>query len=159
MIYRIYGWVSKKPANKLCSDKRVLAAGTAEQPGRNVKAKSGLNKAILDQGWYEFRRQLDYKLAWSGGWLIAVPAHNTSRTCPCCGHVSADNRKTQAQFRCVQCGYANNADVVGAINVLRRGEAHLSNEGPDMARLACEVNGAVRPSAAGTCWPSNRFNA
>jgi putative transposase len=34
------------------------AAGTTESPGRNVKAKSGLNKAILDQGWGEFRRQL-----------------------------------------------------------------------------------------------------
>lgn len=133
------------------SNMSASAVGTPEQPGRNVKAKSGLNKAILDQGWYEFRRQLDYKLAWNGGWLIAVPAHNTSRTCPCCGHVSADSRKTQAQFLCVQCGYANNADVVGAINVLRRGEAHLSNEGLDVARFACEVNGAVRPSAAGTC--------
>lgn len=75
----------------------------------------------------------------------------TACTWAICGHVSADNRKTQAQFLCVQCGYANNADVVGAINVLRRGEAHLSNEGLDIARLACEVNGAVRPSAAGTC--------
>jgi putative transposase len=39
------------------------AAGTPEKPGKNVRAKSGLNKSILDQGWFEFRRQLDYKLA------------------------------------------------------------------------------------------------
>ncbi len=97
------------------------AAGTVEQPGRNVRAKSGLNKSILDQGWAEFRRQLDYKLAWNGGWLIAVPAQNTSRTCPCCGHIAADNRRTHAQFRCVACGYANHADVVGAMNILARG--------------------------------------
>ena len=58
------------------------AAGTVAAPGRNVKAKSGLNKSILDQGWFEFRRQLDYKLAWNGGHLIAVPPQNTSRTCP-----------------------------------------------------------------------------
>jgi putative transposase len=38
------------------------AAGTVENPGKNVKAKSGLNRAILDQGFYEFRRQLDYKM-------------------------------------------------------------------------------------------------
>ncbi|WP_396333644.1 RNA-guided endonuclease InsQ/TnpB family protein [Burkholderia anthina] len=126
------------------------AAGNAEAPGRNVRAKSGLNKAILDQGWFEFRRQLDYKLAWNGGWLIAVPPHNTSRTCPCCGHVSADNRRTQERFVCVACGIEENADVVGAINVLRRGEALLSSEGQDYARLACEVSGAVRPPAAGT---------
>ena len=97
------------------------AKGDAEKPGQNVRAKSGLNRAILDQGWGEFRRQLDYKLAWNGGTLLAVPAHNTSRTCPCCTHVSKDNRQTQAQFQCVVCGYKNHADVVGAINVLERG--------------------------------------
>ena len=74
------------------------AAGTTEATGRNVQAKSGLNRSMLDQGWFEFRRQLDYKLAWNGGWLVAVPPRNTSRTCPCCGHVSADNRKTQSRF-------------------------------------------------------------
>ncbi|AGW91493.1 transposase IS609 [Ralstonia pickettii DTP0602] len=116
------------------------AAGSTEQPGKQVQAKSGLNKAILDQGWFEFRRQLDYKLAWNGGYLIAVPPQNTSRTCPCCGHVSADNRQTQARFECVECGFEENADVVGAINVLRAGHA----------RLACEVNAAVAASASGT---------
>lgn len=116
------------------------AAGTTEQPGKHVRAKSGLNKAILDQGWFEFRRQLDYKLAWAGGHLIVVPPQNTSRTCPACGHVSADNRQTQARFLCVECGFEENADLVGAINILRAGHA----------RCACEVSGAVMPPAAGT---------
>jgi len=116
------------------------AAGTPEQPGKHVRAKSGLNKAILDQGWFEFRRQLDYKLAWAGGHLIVVPPQNTSRTCPACGHVSADNRQTQARFLCVECGFEENADLVGAINILRAGHAHC----------ACEVSGAAMPPAAGT---------
>jgi putative transposase len=116
------------------------AAGTTENPGRNVRAKSGLNRSILDQGWFEFRRQLDYKLAWNGGWLVAVPPHNTSRTCPCCGHVAAANRPTQARFRCRECGFEGHADVVGAINVLRAGHA----------RFACEVSDAARSPAAGT---------
>ena len=93
---------------------------------KNVRAKSGLNKSILDQGWDEFRQQLDYKLAWNGGHLIAVLPQNTSRTCPSCGHVSAKNRQTQAKFAWVQCGYENHADVVGAINVLKRGQAILA---------------------------------
>ncbi|CAL1238813.1 RNA-guided endonuclease InsQ/TnpB family protein [Candidatus Methylocalor cossyra] len=114
------------------------AAGSAEAPGKNVRAKSGLNKSILDQGWFEFRRQLDYKLAWNSGWLVKVPPQNTSRTCPACGHVSADNRKTQERFACIECGFEENADVVGAINVLRAGHA----------RFACEVSGI--PPAAGT---------
>lgn len=153
------------------------AAGTGEALGRNVKAKSGLNKSILDQGWFEFRRQLEYKQVWLGGDVLAVPPRNTSRTCPACGHLSADNRQTQAKFACMDCGYENNADVVGAINILNRGMKML--EGQDTAdasagcastaRIACEtvkvfatplsakaqngsakVNGAVMPSAAGT---------
>lgn len=102
------------------------AAGSREAPGRNVKTKSGLNKSILDQGWFEFRRQLEYKQAWRGGDVLAVPPRNTSRTCPCCGHVSAENRRTQAKFACVGCGYENNADLVGAINVLERGHRLLA---------------------------------
>ena len=95
--------------------------GTAKAPGKNVDAKSGLNKAILDQGWGEFRRQLEYKLNWNGGMLIPVPAHYTSQTCPACGHVAKENRLTQARFACVDCGHEENADVVGAMNVLARG--------------------------------------
>jgi len=97
------------------------AAGSTETPGKNVRAKSGLNKSILDQGWFEFRHQLKYKLNWNGGMLIAVPPQCTSRTCPVCGHVSADNRHTQARFACVECGFEEHADVVGAINILARG--------------------------------------
>ncbi|WP_349019063.1 RNA-guided endonuclease InsQ/TnpB family protein [Gallibacterium anatis] len=99
------------------------AKGTAEQHGNNVAAKSGLNRAILDQSWFEFRRQLDYKTQWQGGFLVAVPPQNSSRTCPCCGHISKENRQTQAHFECQQCGYRENADVVGAMNVLARGRA------------------------------------
>ncbi|QUV99749.1 transposase [Chloracidobacterium sp. MS 40/45] len=114
------------------------AAGAADAPGREgrpagrpYKSKSGLNKSILDQGWFEFRRQLDYKLAWNGGRLMVVPPQNTSRTCPRCGHVSADNRQTQARFRCVACGFGENADMVGAINILSRGIQMLRDEGRD----------------------------
>jgi putative transposase len=137
--------ISKNHAMIVVEDLQVKnmsksAAGSVEQPGKQVRAKSGLNKAILDQGWGEFRRQLDYKSAWRGGHLVAVNPKNTSRTCPCCGHISEDNRKTQAEFVCVACEFKENADVVGAINILRAGHA----------RLACEVSGAVRPPAAGT---------
>ena len=102
------------------------AAGKAENPGTNVAAKSGLNKAIIDQGWGEFRRQLDSKLAWNGGMLFAVPPHYTSQECPECHHVSADNRQTQAKFVCVKCHYENHADHVGAINVEERGHRLLA---------------------------------
>ena len=93
----------------------------SEEHGKRVKQKSGLNCAILDQGWGEFRRQLEYKMTWQGGMLLAVPPQLTSQTCPACGHVSRDNRQSQAKFLCIDCGYENHADVVGAINILERG--------------------------------------
>ncbi len=103
------------------------AAGTCVKPGWNVRAKSDLNKSILDQGWFEFRRQLEYKQQWRGGRVIVVPPKNTSRTCPVCGHVSAANRKTQAQFECVDCGYGENADLNAARNILAAGHAVLAH--------------------------------
>ena len=99
------------------------AAGTQEAPGRNVKAKSGLNKAILDQGWGNFRLMLGYKLRERGGFLLQVPAQYTSQTCPDCGHVDPGNRKTQAKFECLACGFAEHADFVGALNILAAGQA------------------------------------
>ena len=127
-LHQISSKISKNYAIVYVEDLQVAnmsksAKGDIEQHGKNVKQKSGLNRAILDQSWAEFRRQLDYKLLWNGGHLIAVPPQNTSRSCPNCGHTAKDNRQTQANFECVKCGYQNNADVVGAINVLKRGQA------------------------------------
>ena len=102
------------------------AKGNSEQHGKMVKQKSGLNRSILDQGWSEFRRQLEYKSAWNGGFVVAVPPQYTSQTCPCCGHVSKDNRQTQARFECIECGFEENADLVGAINILARGHRVLA---------------------------------
>ncbi|MEH8092096.1 transposase [Gallibacterium anatis] len=127
-LHKISTQISKNHAMIYIEDLQVAnmsksAKGTAEQHGKNVAAKSGLNRAILDQSWFEFRRQLDYKTQWQGGFLVAVPPQNSSRTCPCCGHISKENRQTQAHFECVECGYTENADVVGAMNVLARGRA------------------------------------
>ena len=122
------------------SNMSASASGTKESPGKNVRQKSGLNRSILDQGWYSFFRMLSYKLKQRGGKLIKVDPRNTSRTCPRCGLVSAENRKSQATFACIGCGFRSNADEVGAINVLRAGRA----------RLACGMSGAVRLLSAGT---------
>jgi putative transposase len=81
------------------------AKGTSDKPGTNVAAKTGLNRSILDQGWYEFRRQLNYKTEWLGGQVIAVSAINISRQCSRCQMVEAENRQSQAVFCCISCGY------------------------------------------------------
>ena len=137
--------ICKNHAVAVVEDLRVRnmsasASGTVEKPGRNVRQKAGLNKAILDQGWGEFRRQLEYKMEWAGGQVIKVPPQYTSQECPTCRYMSKGNRKTQESFSCENCGFAANADHVGAINVERAG----------LARMACGSNGALTPSEAGT---------
>lgn len=99
------------------------AKGSIEKPGRNVAAKSGLNKSILDQGWYEFRRQVQYKSEWKGGLMVLVSPINTSRRCCTCGHTAAENRQNQSTFQCASCGYVENADINAAKNILAAGRA------------------------------------
>lgn len=120
--------ISKNHALVVMEDLKVKnmsasASGSLVSPGRNVRAKSGLNKSILDQGWFEFRRQLGYKLAWSGGMLAVIPPQYTSQTCQVCGCVDKANRVSQAYFACISCGHTANADHNAALNILAAGYA------------------------------------
>lgn len=131
-LHQISSQLSKNHAIIILEDLKILnmsksAKGTVENPGRNVKQKSGLNRAILDQGWGELIRQLEYKSTWNGGQLIQINPKNTSRKCPKCNYISAENRKTQAVFCCQQknCNYTANADYVGSVNIREAGLALL----------------------------------
>lgn len=104
------------------------AKGNSEKHGNKVVQKSGLNKSILDQGWGMFATMLEYKQSWNNGLVLKVPPHHTSQTCPSCRHVAKENRLTQADFVCVECGFSENADLVGAINVLAKGHELLANQ-------------------------------
>ena len=106
------------------------AKGTEQNPGINVRAKSGLNKSILDQGWFEFRRQMDYKLDWMGGRLEQVDARHTSQRCSCCEHTEKGNRRSQAEFVCLSCGNTQHADIIAAKNILTVG----------LTGMACQAN-------------------
>ena len=90
------------------------ARGTIEAPGRNVRQKSGLNRAILAQGWGQLRLRTGQK---APGRVEDVPAPYTSLRCSACGWIEKDSRKSQAEFVCVSCGFACNADVNAAVNV------------------------------------------
>ena len=83
------------------------AKGAAAQPGRNVRAKAGLNRGISGSGWGLLVRRLEDK---APGRVEKVPAAYTSQRCSACGHVDGRSRESQARFRCTACGYAGNAD-------------------------------------------------
>jgi len=105
------------------------AKGTAAAPGKNVKAKAGLNRSILEQGWGMFATLLDYKLTERGGTLHLVNPAHTSQICAACGFTHAGNRKSQAVFQCIECGHRDHADVNAAVNILRRNTASMGVEG------------------------------
>ncbi len=88
-------------------------------------AKAGLNKAIHEQAWGRFILRLQQKAAAAKvlTQVIKVNPAYTSLTCPRCKHCAAENRESQAVFKCIKCGLQMNADKVGATNVLVRGLA------------------------------------
>ena len=106
------------------------ARGSIDKPGRNVAAKTRLNRALLGQGHAETVRQLDYKLAWRGGSLVKVNPAFTSQTCPICGYVGPQNRPTRDRFNCIACGLVGHADNVAALNILAAGLAVSARGGP-----------------------------
>jgi putative transposase len=90
------------------------AKGSAGNPGRNVRQKSGLNREILRSGWGLLVRRLEEKAA---SRVEKITPAFTSQRCSACGHVDAKSRESQARFVCTACGFACNADVNAARNI------------------------------------------
>jgi putative transposase len=127
-LHKLTTTISKNHALVVMEDLRIKnmtrsASGSLNNPGRNVRAKSGLNKAILDQGWGMFRTMLEYKLAWAGGELRLVSPHHTSQRCSACGHTAKESRISQECFVCVACGLRIHADHNASLNILAAGLA------------------------------------
>jgi putative transposase len=107
------------------------AKGTSDRPGRNVRAKAGLNREILRSGWGLLVRRLEDKAV---GRVEKIKPAYTSQRCSACGHVDGRSRESQARFVCTACGFACNADVNAARNIAA-GHAVTARGG----------NGAARP--------------
>jgi transposase len=90
------------------------AAGTIAEPGRNVRAKAGLNRGILANGWGLLAQRLEYK---APGRVEKVKAAYTSQRCSACGTTDREARESQAVYRCRSCGHAGNADTNAARNI------------------------------------------
>ena len=93
-------------------------------------AKGGhkLNMQILDQGWYQFKMLLKYKMEWLNKAFVEVDPAYTSQACAFCGHTSRGNRPTQSHFRCLNCGFTANADYQASLNIARRGLTQLEQD-------------------------------
>jgi transposase len=106
------------------------AKGTREIPGRNVRAKAGLNRGILGSGWGLLVRRLEDK---APGRVEKIKPHYTSQRCSACGQLDRDSGESQAVFRCTACGFAGHADVNAAINIVA-GHAVTARGGDGVTR-------------------------
>ena len=96
------------------------AKGTLDKKGRNVKAKSGLNREILFQGWGIFANQLKYKSEWNGGHLELINPKFTSTRCSECLYNNKLNR-SKKKFECLNCNFVEDADKNASKNIDRVG--------------------------------------
>lgn len=114
--------IALKAANELLESYDMIAH--EELQVKNMVKNHHLAKSISDAGWGIFFNILESKAKQTlGKKVIAVDPKYTSQTCSKCGHVAADNRKTQAEFKCQSCGFELNADWNAARNILHRAVA------------------------------------
>lgn len=98
------------------------AKGTVENPGVNVRTKAGLNRAILNHSFGEFRRMLTYKGDWYGREIVVVDRFfPSSKTCSSCGAVT-ELTLNDRTWTC-GCGATHDRDVNAAINIRTAGLA------------------------------------
>lgn len=132
------------------------AKGTAEEPGRNVAQKSGLNGALLDKGHGRLAAMLDYKAAWASRpgqprkIVLRVDPRHTSQECSVCHHVEAANRK-RGRFVCLACGHEDDADLNAAKNIRSRGTGRLAEIlGMPVGTRSAGAGTTCQPSAGGS---------
>lgn len=114
-----------------CISKRLVDCAKGTRRAIAVEDLGGIRERITvrrnqrarHNGWSfsQLRLFIEYKSKLAGVPVLVVSAKNTSRTCPQCSHCEKKNRKSQSEFVCRHCGYSNNADYVGALNVRTRG--------------------------------------
>lgn len=99
------------------------ARGTVNNPGRNIRAKAGLNRAILDVAPGELRRQLTYKTGWYGSSLVVCDRfYPSTQTCSACG-AKAKLTLADRVFRCAACGFG---PIDRDLNAARNIAAHAA---------------------------------
>ena len=82
------------------------------------KAKSGLNRNILDNGWTLFTGMLEYKCSWYGKNLLTIGRFDpSSKTCSDCGAINHNLKREDREWACETCGTIHDRDVNAAINI------------------------------------------
>ena len=126
---------SKRQANftrnqNHCTSKKIVETATIERKAlalenlKGIRERTGFNREMRWQmgnwAFAQLQSFVAYKATRAGIPVVYVDAKNTSRTCFECGYCDKDNRKSQVQFHCLNCGCQANADYNAALNIAAR---------------------------------------
>ena len=106
--------------HKLTTDltRRFHTIGIEDLNVRGMVKNRHLSRSIADMGFFEFRRQLEYKAAMRGGQIVVADRfYPSSKTCSVCGHKLEALPLTVREWMCPACGTRHDRDVNAAINL------------------------------------------
>jgi IS605 OrfB family transposase len=118
--------ISKRIVAEAKRTKRAIALEDLLGIRSRVRARRSQRATLHSWSFFQLRSFLCYKAKLAGVRVVFVDPHNTSRTCPACGHCAKENRPDQATFLCQRCGLAGLADLIAAWNIRVRGWAVVS---------------------------------
>jgi putative transposase len=106
--------------HKLTTDltRRFHTIGIEDLNVRGMVKNRHLARSIADMGFFEFRRQLEYKAAMRCGHVVVADRFfASSKTCSACGHKLAELPLSVRDWACPQCGAHHDRDVNAAMNL------------------------------------------
>jgi IS605 OrfB family transposase len=126
-----------------CISKQLVALakgtgrGIALEDLKNIRSRTTVRgkrqrRVLHSWAFFQLRAFIAYKAQAAGVRIVLVNPAHTSQTCSRCGHCEKANRRSQARFLCVSCGFSAHADANAACNIARRAAVIP----PDAAALA-----------------------
>lgn len=106
--------------HKLTTDltRRFHTIGIEDLNVRGMVRNRHLARSIADMGFFEFRRQLEYKAAMRGGQVVIADRwFPSSKICSCCGHKQEELPLSVRRWSCSICGVEHDRDLNAAINL------------------------------------------
>ena len=137
--------IRKDSLHKLTTDltHRFHAIGIEDLNVSGMVKNRHLSRAISDMGFFEFRRQLEYKAAMRGGIVVVADRFfASSKTCSACGEKAEKLPLFIRSWECSYCGESHDRDVNAAINLANYASAALSSHAVSYTVSACGGKGS-----------------
>jgi putative transposase len=116
--------ISKKLVSKAKDTHRQIALEDLKGIGDST-VRHSQRRRHKSWAFNQLRQFITYKAKIAGVLVKLVDPHYTSQECPLCHYISKSNRKSQSDFVCQKCGFASNADLVGATNIASRASVNM----------------------------------